>query len=522
MLIVRNFAVQDKGYSMNRLSRFLLVALLLALASGVHAQYMDSLRLARRNTAAGLKTVPSADISGNRDGHVKRPWRAAFQTVVINAGVHSFDRFVLNEDFAQVRLKDIWHNVSHRMVWDNDQFSTNLFAHPYHGGLYYSTARSNGLNLYESLPYSIAGSLMWEYMGEKEPPAVNDLMATSMGGVALGEVSYRLSNLVLNDATRGFSRFFRELIGTVINPMRGLNRIVTGDAWHVRHDHYRYHDYDALPVRLTATQGHRYMAGGGMHGGTLRNGTHAAFVNLLLDYGDAYNNDDPHPYDWFTGDIMLSNSAPHVSDLHVLARIWGTEMDAGPRARGEFGFFHHFNYYDSAPFESGSSKTVPYRISEAASFGPGFLVSLDPRGKLQRMEHQAYFSFMLLGGAYTDYYRFIDRDYNMGSGYSVKYRFITELGAFHLRLLSDYYRLYTVKGYETKDYESINPLYLDSQGDRSTSSLLVLQPVAEVRLWHSLFAHASMRYVMRHTDYRYHPNVRTHAFVFYAGLSYKL
>ena len=507
---------------MNRFRRLFFVVLLFVSASSVHAQYMDSLRLARRDAAVGLKTTTTADVSSSRNGRTKHPWRAALQTVIINAGVHSFDRFVLNEDFAQVRPKDIWHNISHPMVWDNDQFSTNLFAHPYHGGLYYSTARSNGLNLYESLPYSIAGSLMWEYMGEKEPPAINDLMATSMGGVALGEVSYRLSNLVLNDATRGFSRFFRELIGTVINPMRGLNRLVTGDAWRVRHDNYRYHDYDALPVRLTATQGHRYIAGGGMHGGTLQDGKHSGFVNLLLDYGDAYDNDDSHPYDWFTGDITLSNSAPHVSDLHVLARIWGTEMEAGPRARGEFGFFHHFNYFDSAPFERGSTETVPYRISEAASVGPGFMVSLDPRGKLQRLENQVFVSAMLLGGAYTDYYRFIDRDYNMGSGFSVKYRFITELGAFHMRLLSDYYRLYTVKGYETKDYENLDPLYLNSQGDRSTSSLLVLQPIVEVQLWHSLYAHSSMRYVMRHTDYRYHSDVRTHAFVFYAGLSYKL
>ena len=62
---------------------------------------------------------------------------------------------------------------------DNDQFSTNLFAHPYHGNLYFNAARSNGLTFWESAPYAFAGSLMWEIAAEVEPPAINDLMATT-------------------------------------------------------------------------------------------------------------------------------------------------------------------------------------------------------------------------------------------------------------------------------------------------------------------------------------------------------
>lgn len=508
--------VSVSGLNMNGVHRLLLAAMLLMLPWLCKADYQDSLLTARRRAAVALLADSTYYFNGP-ESRIKRPWRAALQTVTINVGVHSFDRFVMNEDFAQVRFKDIWRNLTHHMVWDNDQFSTNLFAHPYHGSLYYSAARSNGLNIYQSLPYSIAGSLMWEYAGEKEPPAINDLMATSIGGVALGEVSYRLSNLILNDNVRGFSRFFRELFSAVVNPMRGLNRVVTGDAWHVRSKYYRYHDYDALPVRLTATQGHRYLA----DGGTLKHGKHSAFVDLSLDYGDAYDNEDPHPYDWFTGDITLNTSSPFVSDLHILARMWGTAMDAGRRARGEFGFFHHFNYFDSNPLHSGSDK-APYRISEAASLGPGFMVALDPRGRLQRMEHQAFISIMLLGGAYTDYYRFIDRDYNMGSGYSLKYRFITEWGRLHVRLLADFYRLYTWKGYEKKDYENADPLYLNAQGDKSITSQLVLQPVIEVRLTGKLFAHTSMRYVMRHTGYKFHDNTDNHTFVMYGGLAYKL
>lgn len=51
----------------------------------------------------------------------------------MNVGVWAFDRYVMNEDFAKISIGSIRRNIKHGFVWDNDQFSTNLFAHPYHG-----------------------------------------------------------------------------------------------------------------------------------------------------------------------------------------------------------------------------------------------------------------------------------------------------------------------------------------------------------------------------------------------------
>ena len=87
-------------------------------------------------------------------------------------GVWAFDRYVMNEDFAKISIGSIRRNIKHGFVWDNDQFSTNLFAHPYHGNLYFNAARSNGLTFWESAPYAFAGSLMWEIAAEVEPPSM--------------------------------------------------------------------------------------------------------------------------------------------------------------------------------------------------------------------------------------------------------------------------------------------------------------------------------------------------------------
>ena len=97
-------------------------------------------------------------------------------------------------------------------MWDNDKFSTNLFAHPYHGNLYYNSARGNGLSFWQSAPYALGGSLMWEFMGEVEPPAINDILATTMGGICFGEISHRISHLLLNDRSRVSAVFSESLV----------------------------------------------------------------------------------------------------------------------------------------------------------------------------------------------------------------------------------------------------------------------------------------------------------------------
>ena len=68
----------------------------------------------------------------------KRYWQAAAEATGINIGVQLFDRYGLNSDFAQTTLNSLKRNFTDGMVWDNDFFITNLFAHPYHGNLYFN------------------------------------------------------------------------------------------------------------------------------------------------------------------------------------------------------------------------------------------------------------------------------------------------------------------------------------------------------------------------------------------------
>ena len=85
----------------------------------------------------------------------------------------------------------------------------------------------------------------------------------------------------------------------------------------------------------------------------------------------------------------------------------------------------------------------------------------------------------------------------------------------------DYYRIFTWKGYETKDLSSTDPLYYNVQGDRSIAGLIVLKPMFIFRLKNRFSAEISGSYFMRTTYYKYHENVRANTFEVKTGLVYR-
>ena len=81
-------------------------------------------------------------------------------------------------------------NVKVGPVWDNDDFALNYLAHPYCGAVYYMTARSSGLTIFESFSYSVLMStFFWEYGIEAfaQIPSTQELFITPVLGSVVGE-----------------------------------------------------------------------------------------------------------------------------------------------------------------------------------------------------------------------------------------------------------------------------------------------------------------------------------------------
>ena len=96
----------------------------------------------------------------------------------------------------------------------------------------------------------------------------------------------------------------------------------------------------------------------------------------------------------------------------------------------------------------------------------------------------------------------------------------SRMGRFLLNV--DYYRLYTWKGYEGKDLATVDPLYLNAQGDKGNALLLVINPNAEINLNQNFRINVSAFSYIRRTFYKYHPNVHFNTFELRLGLSYHL
>lgn len=458
---------------------------------------------------------------------MKRYWQAAAEVTGINVGVQLFDRWALNSDFAQTTMRSLRRNFTDGMVWDNDFFITNMFAHPYHGNLYFNAARTNGLTFWESAPYALGGSLMWEFLGETEPPAINDVLATSMGGMAIGEMTHRLSQTFLDDRERGTRRFLREAAAAIINPIQGLHRIISGDAWRVHHSNYRYHDFHKIPIDASISVGWRYLA----DDGALFRGIHAPYINMILTYGTAVDGEwHKTPYDFFDieANMAFGGGQPAINTLNILGRLWSMPILDKKDMEGEFGIYQHYNYYDAKPIKDGSELT-PYRISEAAAFGPGFILSLpQEEGVLTKLEQRIFVSGILLGGTKSDYFNVIERDYNMGSGFSIKSKTQLDIGKFGRFLLNaKYFRLYTWKGYEDKDLQAYadgtkDLHYLNVQGDRSNAALLVVNPAFEIHLARQWSITLAGAYYSRRTYYKYYDTVHADTFETKIGLTCRL
>ena len=453
----------------------------------------------------------------NDFGRRRKSWTAAAEVAGINVFVHCFDRFVTRERFAMTTMRSIRRNLRCRFVWDNDYFSTNLIAHPYHGNLYFNAARSTGHSFWQAAPFALGGSLMWELVGEKDPPAINDVFATTMGGICIGEITYRLSDCLIDHRQRGWNRFLREAAVTLLSPMKGFNRIISGRAWRTSADEPPLRP-TRLRMRLTAEG--RYLA----DNGDLFKGEWQPALTFDLEYGDVLDNRNNKPYDYFAlnATFGFTGNQPLVNNVHLLGRLWSATVVETKQIDSELGVYQHFNYYNSNPVKNGSELT-PYKISEAASVGPGFVFRYYGTGALRQFEQRAFVSAVLLGGTKSDYYNVLDRDYNMGSGYSLKTQTKATFRApISMELCMEHYRFFTWKGYSEEDLESVDPFYLNAQGDKGNAALTVVKTQMCFPLTAHLDVNLSNYWFFRRTHYSYHDDVRANTFEMRVGLAYEL
>jgi len=254
------------------------------------------------------------------------------------SGISDYD-----SNFSTIR-----HNLRSSWVDDKDPFNINQLGHPYQGSLYHGFARSVGLNYWESLGYTLAGSAFWEIAGEKVPPSKNDMISTGIGGTFLGEALFRMSNLVLE---KGGSKpgFWRESSAALISPAAGFNRHFFGDRFDSIFASNDASYYSRLQVGLSNTVS-------GNPGTADEIKKNDAQVDFMLGYGlpgkPGYSY--TRPFDYFVFQSTAS-SANVFENVMTRGLLYGTDYQVGENYRGLWGLYGSYDYISPQTFRISST-----------------------------------------------------------------------------------------------------------------------------------------------------------------------
>ncbi len=362
------------------------------------------------------------------------------EIIVLNIGVWSISRYLNPQPWARISLNSISENFKKQWVWDSDHFETNQFLHPYHGNTYFNFARSNGLSFWESTPYALGGSLMWELVMETNYPSRNDLITTTLGGIALGEMTYRLSSLVLDERKSGSERFWREVAALIIDPTRGLNRIIKGEVSRYRPKS----EYELEPVKSTIMVGPSYF----YESGGIYKGNGNLSMKLDMYYGNPFTDKSRKPYDFFNiKGIFSLGTQPVVSQVSVLGLLFGKNYKHKKDQNMLLGMFQHFDFFSNVYYKIGANSLgagIIYKFPavDDVDFESGMHVGWIVLGGGSNIKEA--FKYEADGTAY--------RDYNYGTGFTYKFESLLTLkGKGYLSLGLYNYKIYTLDGADGED-----------------------------------------------------------------------
>ena len=187
------------------------------------------------------------------------------------------------------------------------------------------------------------GSATWEYFGETNHASLNDLINTTLGGIALGEMFHRAAWLVRDTRATGSGRMWKEIGATVLDPITGVNRFITGDASRVTDK-----PADMVPSNL-ATSG----ALGVLWRGTEGNAFTASgqpFLEIDGIYGEPDKGHSRTAYDAFSTRLRFGGGST-FSEARVRGRLLGQPLNDG---KLQFSVVQSYDFQKNDAYATGS------------------------------------------------------------------------------------------------------------------------------------------------------------------------
>jgi hypothetical protein len=338
--------------------------------------------------ASGVEAQQQAEAGDSKGPNF---WQAASGVAAVNGLTWFYNWHIQRWAWANVGTRSWWDNLQGGFTWDDDAFGANQVAHPYHGGLYFNSARASGYDFWGSTLFVAGGSLSWELFTENVRPSINDLINTTLGGIALGEVAYRMSSLL---SARDGGAATRRLGAAVVSPLSRAQALLYG----------RSQDRSPPPPETRSTLvavGQRR----GIAGTPAGVATSHPFVGLTYQYGSAFDEQVRRPYDAFEFTLHLSPNEhvvlTHASVSGLLARSTLT------RSSGKqllLGLYQHYDY-DDLPLTKSSSQSFSGALLFRAALSERTHVDLGLHAEV-----------VPLGAVSSEHNSMRRRDYDFGPG----------------------------------------------------------------------------------------------------------
>ena len=313
----------------------------------------DPTLLARVPVATVRLEASPTILGGQLEGTpVRRPGLAVVEVFGVNLFYGLLNQVLPSNvhEHYHVSFRSWKANLRGGFSWDDDPFQINQFGHSYQGGNYFTVGRSLGLRYWESLPLAALGSVTWELFGENTRPSWNDLINTTLGGAAFGEVMHRMAWLVRAPEQTGPSHWWREVAALGLDPVGGLNRLALGEAWRVAEK-----PSDLRPSRLAGeiALGMQWV-GRDRHLGSAARTTQGTFA---LDYGALHSGPSRSPFDAFSMSLRAGGGAL-VSGASIRGRLAGRRLGAAPEGSHQWVLVQGYDYDASPSFLYGGQSLL--------------------------------------------------------------------------------------------------------------------------------------------------------------------
>lgn len=354
------------------LDRFMLVGcgfvVLAACASNVLAA--QEVQTAAPGPAASASAAHSSALPDDRSqGQTEADYRLPSMEIVgFEVLLNRVNRyFGSGRDDYRVTAASIRRNLHSGWGTDHDPFQTNQLGHPYQGAMYHGFARSAGLDYWQSLGLTFAGSALWEIAGERTLPSRNDQVASGIGGTFLGEALFRMSSLVLEKGG-GMSPFWRELAAAAIAPSAGFNRQAFGERSGSVFSSHNAAYFSRLQLGYSGSVKRE------LGSSTINLKRDEAQVDFAIDYGlpGSAGYEYTRPFDYFNFQTTAS-SANGIENVMTRGLLYGKSYQVGQNYRGVWGLYGSYAYFAPQTFRVS---TTALSVGSTAQWWLGESLSL--------------------------------------------------------------------------------------------------------------------------------------------------